>query len=199
MKSINIKGNEYVLVHERLMFFREKYPEWSLISEIVNSASGEVTIKASVIDEKGIVRATGHAYEKEGSTYINKTSHVENCETSAWGRALGNLGIGIDTSVASADEVQNAIANQNKPAPKTAPKKAPKLAETGAESVEIMKEAFDQFSAKYCLDIPEGWDFDFDKFIKAVNTTFSKLPTNKASIPLIVEKIKPVDVLVEEK
>ena len=199
MKSINIKGNEYVLVHERLMFFREKYPEWSLISEIVNSASGEVTIKASVIDEKGIVRATGHAYEKEGSTYINKTSHVENCETSAWGRALGNLGIGIDTSVASADEVQNAIANQNKPAPKTAPKKAPKLAETGAESVEIMKEAFDQFSAKYCLDIPEGWDFDFDKFIKAVNTAFGKLPTNKASIPLIVEKIKPVDVLVEEK
>ena len=199
MKSINIKGNEYVLVHERLMFFREKYPEWSLISEIVNSASGEVTIKASVIDEKGIVRATGHAYEKEGSTYINKTSHVENCETSAWGRALGNLGIGIDTSVASADEVQNAIANQNKPAPKTAPKKAPKLAETGAESVEIMKEAFDQFSAKYCLDIPEGWDFDFDKFIKAVNTTFGNLPTNNASIPLIVEKIKPVDVLVEEK
>ena len=39
---------------------------------------------------------------------------MENCETSAWGRALGNLGIGLDTSVASAEEVQNAIANQNK-------------------------------------------------------------------------------------
>jgi len=197
MKSINIKGNEYVLVHERLMFFREKYPEWSLISEIVNSASGEVTIKASVIDGKGIVRATGHAYEKEGSTYINKTSHVENCETSAWGRALGNLGIGIDTAVASAEEVQNAIANRNKPAPKTAPKKTAPKATTGAESVEIMKEAFDLYTSKYLLETPEGWDFDFDKFIKAVNTTFGKLPTNRASIPLIVEKIKPTDVLVE--
>ena len=77
---------------------------------------------------------------------------------------------------------------------KTAPKPT-----TGAESVEIMKEAFDQYTSKYLLETPEGWDFDFDKFIKAVNTAFGKLPTNKASIPLIVEKIKPVDVLVEEK
>ena len=53
---------------------------------------------------------------------------MENCETSAWGRALANFGIGLDTSVASADEVQNAIANQNK---KPTPKKvAPKTTET---------------------------------------------------------------------
>ena len=52
------------------------------------------------------------AEEEKGSTFINKTSYVENCETSAWGRALANFGIGLDTSVASADEVQNAIANQ---------------------------------------------------------------------------------------
>ena len=58
--------------------------------------------------------ANGLAEESKGSTFINKTSYVENCETSAWGRALGNLGIGLDTSVASADEVKNAIANQGK-------------------------------------------------------------------------------------
>ena len=57
------------------------------------------------------------AYEKEGSTFINKTSYIENCETSAWGRALGNLGIGIDTSIASAEEVQNAVLNQGKKKP----------------------------------------------------------------------------------
>ena len=56
--------------------------------------------------------ATGLAQEKENSSFINKTSFVENCETSAWGRALGNLGIGIDTAVASAEEVKNAILNQ---------------------------------------------------------------------------------------
>ena len=56
--------------------------------------------------------ANGLAEENRGSSYINKTSYVENCETSAWGRALANFGIGLDTSVASAEEVQNAIANQ---------------------------------------------------------------------------------------
>ena len=62
-----------------------------------------------------VVLATGTAYEKENSTIINKTSYIENCETSAVGRALGMAGFGIDTSVASAEEVQNAIAQQTEP------------------------------------------------------------------------------------
>ena len=62
----------------------------------------------------GKIVATGHAQEKEGSTFINKTSYIENAETSAIGRALGLLGIGIDTSIASAEEVSTAIANQTK-------------------------------------------------------------------------------------
>ena len=71
---------------------------------------------AIIKDDKDRILATGLAEESKNSTFINKTSYVENAETSAWGRALGNLGIGLDTSVASADEVSNAIANQNKPA-----------------------------------------------------------------------------------
>ena len=58
---------------------------------------------------------SGHAYEKEGSTFINRTSYIENCETSAVGRALGMCGFGIDTSIASSEEVQNAILNQGNP------------------------------------------------------------------------------------
>ena len=57
--------------------------------------------------------ASGYAHEKQNSTFINKTSFIENCETSAWGRALGNFGVGVDESVASADEVANAIKNHN--------------------------------------------------------------------------------------
>ena len=56
---------------------------------------------------------TGTAYEKENSSFINKTSYIENCETSAVGRALGMAGFGIDTSVASAEEVANAITQQD--------------------------------------------------------------------------------------
>ena len=115
MKTINIKGKEYVEVNERIKFFRSEpqFAGYSLTSEIIEMLDGVVTIKAIIKDPNGFIIATGLAQEKENSTFINKTSYVENCETSAWGRALGNLGIGIDTSIASYDEVQNAILNQN--------------------------------------------------------------------------------------
>lgn len=115
LKTVNIKGKEYVEVNERLKAFRTmpEYKGYSLESEVIALENGVITIKAIIKDDKGIVKATGLAQEKESSSFINKTSFVENCETSAWGRALGNLGIGIDTSVASAEEVENAINNQN--------------------------------------------------------------------------------------
>jgi hypothetical protein len=115
MKSVNIKGKEYIEVNERLKFFRSEpqYKGYSLTSEIIEMKDGIITIKAIIKDENGNVVASGFAQEKESSSFINKTSYVENCETSAWGRALGNLGIGIDTSVASYEEVQNAILNQS--------------------------------------------------------------------------------------
>lgn len=114
MKTVNIKGKEYIEVNERLKYFRseKKYEGYSLESEVISLENGVITIKAIIKDANGVVKATGLAQEKESSSFINKTSFVENCETSAWGRALGNLGIGIDTSIASAEEVQNAIENQ---------------------------------------------------------------------------------------
>tara|TARA_B100000459_G_C8590525_1_gene207525 strand:+ start:772 stop:1317 length:546 start_codon:yes stop_codon:yes gene_type:complete len=118
LKTVNIKGKEYVEVNERLIYFRKTYPKFSLTSEVLEKTDKSILILASIINEDGRVIATGMAEEEKGSTFINKTSYVENCETSAWGRALGNFGIGIDTSVASANEVENAIANQSKPSPK---------------------------------------------------------------------------------
>jgi len=112
MKTTDIKGKPYIEVNERLKHFRANYPDHALLSEIVSHEGGVIVIKAVVFDSTERAVAVGHAYEKEGSTFINKTSYVENCETSAWGRALANFGIGIDTAVASAEEVQNAQANQ---------------------------------------------------------------------------------------
>ena len=112
LKSVNIKGKEYVEVNERLRYFRSTYPNYSLTSEVLEKTDKSILILASIINEDGRVIANGMAEEEKGSTFINKTSYVENCETSAWGRALANFGIGLDTSVASADEVQNAIVNQ---------------------------------------------------------------------------------------
>lgn len=112
MKTIDIKGKAYIEVNERLKYFRENFKDWALESDLVSLENGVCVIKAIIKNPEGIIKATGYAYEKENSTFINKTSYIENCETSAWGRALGNLGIGIDTSIASAEEVLNASLNQ---------------------------------------------------------------------------------------
>jgi hypothetical protein len=111
LRTVNIKGKEYVEVNERIKAFRDMYPTGSIMTDIVSNQDGVCVIKAVIVVDNQIV-ATGHAYEKEGSTFINKTSYVENCETSAIGRALGCFGIGIDTSVASVEEVANAIKQQ---------------------------------------------------------------------------------------
>ena len=112
MKSIKIKGKDYIEVNERIKHFRKEYPNFSLTSEVIEKTPDSVLIRATITNENGVDVATGLAEETKGTTYINETSYVENCETSAWGRALGNFGIGIDTSIASADEVVNAVNNQ---------------------------------------------------------------------------------------
>lgn len=112
IQTTNIKGKEYAEVNQRIKAFRMIYPTGTISTDIVSLANGVVIIKATILDEEGSALATGTAYEKEDSTFINKTSYIENCETSAVGRALGMAGFGIDTSVASYEEVQNAINQQ---------------------------------------------------------------------------------------
>lgn len=112
MRSINIKGKEYIPVNERVKEFRAKYPDHILLSELVSLDENSVVMVAKVYDKDGNVVANGYAQEDRNASNINKTSYVENCETSAVGRALGMFGIGIDASMASADEVANAIDRQ---------------------------------------------------------------------------------------
>ena len=109
-KTVNIKGKEYVPVNERIKHFRtdKNYDGYSLESEIIELTDAIITIKAIIKNSEGRVIATGLANESKNDGYINKTSYIENCETSAWGRALSNFGIGIDTSIASYDEVLKA-------------------------------------------------------------------------------------------
>jgi len=113
-KTTNIKGKQYVEVNQRLLYFRSEsaYTGWSLDTELVDLQPDRCCMKAVIRDSDGRVRAVGHASEDRTSSMINKTSYVENCETSAWGRALANLGIGIETSIASSNEVEMAIAKQ---------------------------------------------------------------------------------------
>ena len=113
-KTTNIRGKQYVEVNERIKFFRQerKYELWGILTEFPLIDSEQCLCKCTITDAEGDVIAQGHAHEVRGSSNINKTSYVENCETSAVGRALAMLGIGIDSSIASANEVEEAIAKQ---------------------------------------------------------------------------------------
>ena len=112
IKTTNIKGKEYAEVNQRIKAFRMVYPNGSIRTLMLNNKDGVCIFEASIYDDRGELLGTGHAYEKEDSSFINQTSYIENCETSAVGRALGMAGFGIDVSVASAEEVANAINNQ---------------------------------------------------------------------------------------
>lgn len=116
MKSINIKGKEYITVNERLKHFRtsKDFEGWSILEEIheINDKEGIFCVR--IYNKEGDPISIAHAQEYRDSSYINKTSFVENGFTSALGRALGYLGIGIDVSIASAQEMVNAVNNQQK-------------------------------------------------------------------------------------
>jgi len=166
MKTINIKGKEYVQVHERVKFFQsqKKYEKWGIetikIKDEVCQVKKDrlIQFRAVIFDENKMIRATGHAEEYMGSSYINKTSFIENCETSAIGRALGLLGIGINSSIDTADTIENAIKNKeedNKPGLKETELKAllekgvKKQAEKVLAAYKMKNEYKDQITTKF--------------------------------------------------
>ena len=112
LKTMKIRGNDYVTVAERVRAFRELHPDWSILTDILSNENGLCLMQATIKDTEGRIISTGHAYEQEGSTFINNGSYIENAETSAVGRALGILGIGVSNSIAGAEEIKNAVANQ---------------------------------------------------------------------------------------
>ena len=99
------------------------------------------------------------AEEIKGSTFINKTSYVENCETSAWGRALANFGIGLETAVASADEIQNAISNNNNTPIISKVKETKKRLPTGDFNKDLI-------TIKKSIDAGKSWE-DAQKWLES--------------------------------
>lgn len=116
IKTTDIKGKDYASVNERIKAFRKVYPTGKIHTSIEEIKDGYVRIKAVVSDEQDRVIATGTASEEltgdERKDRINETSMVENCETSAVGRALGFAGFGVDIAVASAEDMKKAKENE---------------------------------------------------------------------------------------
>ena len=109
MKKFN---DDYAKVAERQQVFKEKFPKHKITTELVESMmvgeKHQVIMKCVILDGSGKVAATGHALEREGSSDINKTSWLENAETSCIGRAFRALGIGDNDNYAAKEEVDKA-------------------------------------------------------------------------------------------
>lgn len=109
-------SKEYAEVNQRIKAFRMLYPDGFITTDIISHENEVVYMKATAgyykEDGTKVVLGTGMAFENKKVGQINGTSYIENCETSAVGRALGMCGLGIDVSVASYEEVQNAMHQQ---------------------------------------------------------------------------------------
>jgi hypothetical protein len=109
-KAIDIKGKQYVLVSDRINYFNDNYPNGSITTNLISDTNSTYVMKAIVIPdvEKSLRHFTGYSQAKIGQGMVNTTAALENCETSAVGRALAMMGIGVIDSVASVDEIKKA-------------------------------------------------------------------------------------------
>lgn len=122
-RAIKIQGSDYILVSDRVLAFNADYPNGAIQTEMVKMEGEMIIMKATAIPDVATPTRffTGYAQEIIGDGFINKTSALENAETSAVGRALGMMGIGVLDSIASADEIVKAN-NRSVEPKKTFPK-----------------------------------------------------------------------------
>ena len=119
IKMLDMRGKDYAMVSERVTAFRKIWPDGFIKTEIVSiSPDGRTVIMKATAgyyreDGEAVVLATGLAKEVQGQGMVNGTSHIENCETGAVGRALGMIGLGLNGGgICSAEELANAIVGQ---------------------------------------------------------------------------------------
>ena len=108
--TIEIRGKQYTEVKDRVMSFRmqEQYKGWRLVTIPVEINDKTAHFRAEIFDSMDRLISTGTSFEKAGAG-VNRDSHIENAETSAVGRALGFLGIGIVGGIATADEIKEKV------------------------------------------------------------------------------------------
>lgn len=111
---VQIRGKDYKTVALRIKEFRDNNPNWAIDTEILIEREEEIIIRAQILNSVGAVKATGIAHETkdEDVKKVNYTSWVENCETSAIGRALACFGMNPTEQFASADEMTEAVMKQ---------------------------------------------------------------------------------------
>lgn len=113
---VNIHGKQYKTVALRVAEFRNEYTindGWGIVTTLIHHDADTVVMKAEIVNPAGMVVGTGHGEEKRSASQINRTSAMENAETSAIGRCLATVSAGLQgVEFASADELVNALRQQ---------------------------------------------------------------------------------------
>lgn len=113
-RAIKIKGKDYVMVADRVRYFNEEYPDGCITTELLSDPDAQrVVVAATVLPDANLParKFSAHSQAIVGDGMINKTAALENAETSAVGRALALMGIGVIESIASADEISKATSS----------------------------------------------------------------------------------------
>jgi len=108
--TVSIRGKQYAIVVERHKHLLQRFPEARFNEEILHHDNDRVIVKVELYIGDTIY-SVGHAEEFRNSSYINKTSALENASTSALGRCLAAFGLS-GSEFASAEELVNALNNQ---------------------------------------------------------------------------------------
>ena len=187
------KANYYEPVVSRVARFRFLFPDYSMTTELIDLCEHRVIMKTIICNFDGQELASGFAGEEFSSSFINKTSAIENCETSSWGRALANLGVNASGNIASADEINNAKLNQD-----TTKKNGTATKNKVKDELVLTKEARDDFINQvrvYMGNEPTWAEKVFDHFSteekpmsKIENMTDAQLVITQGRIPVKEEK-----------
>ena len=117
-------GKKYTEVAKRIEVFRAHFGiDYGFNTEILVDDGQRVVVRASIKHFSGFVISQGVAEEIRGSSNVNTTSALENCETSAWGRALAAIGL-HGGQIASINEIETAKRNQQAIASQPTPEPA---------------------------------------------------------------------------
>ncbi|MGI8566730.1 MAG: hypothetical protein ACR2LZ_09640 [Pyrinomonadaceae bacterium] len=115
-QSRNDRFDGYIPVAERVEKFYERFTEGRILTQVIehDRESGFVLVRAEVYRSPDDAQpaATGHAYEVRGESFVNKSSYIENAETSAVGRSLALLGFEVKRGIASREEFEKAARMQ---------------------------------------------------------------------------------------
>ena len=168
---------DYVPVAERLERFYERYPDGRITTAIVQHdlETGFVLMRAEVYrtPDDAQPAATGHAFEVRGESYVNKTSYIENAETSSVGRALAMLGFEVKRGIASREELQKTARMQTeRPEPAGArPAQSKAQAPAAAAATPPEAEQMDHLD-RDILQAAQALGYDAAKVRKWVNNKF---------------------------